>query len=567
MNLGKLVVAMALTGATVALGCGGGSVATKCTGDAECGRGSICVDNKCTVRECDNSASCLANQVCVLIPGGDLAVKFCTARECNNTDDPCDEANTECQNGLCVPSTTTDVIETADDTTEPDTNTPAVDNSCKSCSVSDECGANHLCSAVGSAETKFCLKTCVADQDCKSGYVCFQVTSEAKQCVPVSYKCVDCAGAGCPVGKTCDLVSGGCIDVVDECDKCTQDFQCGVGARCYKKTGASAGVCVPECGATGCADAAKFTCGTNDRGVSICIPRNEAECSPCPAAKPNTLSDGTCVECANSSQCTSPKVCNTTTYKCEDVNTCTAPTPKKCADGNCHQCCEATDCTGLVAPGTEKCTDYVCEGSDLCGGCTEPTPLCVKVGDNYMCGTCAKDADCIDMVGCTCSEQIPFCVDATGNVCQPAGATCTTECSDTVACPAYDSMGYELACHEEGYCFNMEGGCNGVESCCSEGNDCFDLMSVLAGGGDIGAIMGQAGMSGALFGVCTCKVPTATFDLLSGFQKIPSQECPLEEPCFSTDILGFLITLPSNVAGKNVCFDLTALFGSGGGMF
>jgi len=407
MKFGKLVLAMALAGATIALGCGSGSTAAKCSGDTECVRGEICLSGKCAVRECDNSASCLGDEVCVAIPGKDSAVKYCTARECNSTDMPCADAGKECQNGLCIATTTTDVPDATgtDTNTQSETTTTTTDDSCKTCETTDDCAANHLCSAVGSSGAKACLKTCEANSDCKSGYVCFQVTSEAKQCVPISYKCVDCAYEGCPVGETCDLVNGGCDPIVATCEKCTKDYQCGVGNRCYKKSGTTVGVCVAECGTTGCTNVTDFSCGANDSGVSICIPRNEDDCSPCPAATPNATADGTCVECVNSTQCTSPKTCNTTTNKCETVNTCTAPTAKKCSDDKCHQCCEAADCVGLVTAGTEACTDYVCVGSDLCGGCVDPTPKCVEIGGNYMCGTCEKDSDCTDagMTGCTCS--------------------------------------------------------------------------------------------------------------------------------------------------------------------
>ncbi|NOZ00491.1 MAG: hypothetical protein GXP54_01200, partial [Deltaproteobacteria bacterium] len=236
--------------------CGGGDSGQACTLDTDCAQGLVCDGGACVVRECSSSQDCGDDsRVCQPIGGK----KVCTARECS-TDKPCDDPAKECVGGLCVakefPVDALDVIqpsenpqpETVADTT--DTGTPPVQGKdCTPCTDKSECGDGYFCTSVGGG--KFCLRQCADDGDCNSGYTCYQASSEGLQCLPVSYKCVECAYQGCDAGKCCDLVSGECGDCLDECEKCTYDFQCAAGSRCYKTAGSPTGNCVAECADTG----------------------------------------------------------------------------------------------------------------------------------------------------------------------------------------------------------------------------------------------------------------------------------------------------------------------------
>ncbi len=428
---------------------------------------------------------------------------------------------------------------------------PGVD--CKPCASQADCGEGATCAPVPGG--KYCLLHCEDDGDCKAGYICYQVVSPGpKNCLPVSYKCVACAFEGCADGKCCDLRTGKCEDCLDECARCTYDFECAPGYRCYKKPATPTGNCVAECGKTGtCPDPSKFSCGDNGEGVQVCIPKDDQVCVACPPEKPYTLPDGTCVQCLNSTHCQGGQVCDQGTHTCTDQG-CASGT-YKCQDGACHQCCEDAHCAGLPPPATGKCVNYKCEGAqDPCGNtCADPYPVCANVGGTWQCVQCAVDADCT-LPNCKCSNNL--CVDAsTGQVCA-AGAQCGVACQSDADCPPGQS-GETLACNVSfKTCYKPGGGCDGVTACCAPGHQCVDLLMLLFGGG-IG-IPGMPGMPVAM-GYCSCNTQA---DCLGG------------EPCTPMGILCAIPfikdlvcpggSLPPTIP-QNMCFDISSLLGGFGG--
>lgn len=539
------------------LACGGGGTKgspTPCTDDSNCQRGYVCKDGFCQKVECTDASECgSADRICVTIPGPgfDPNKKYCTKIECN-AQVPCPDGQ-DCVDGLCLPKVGSDVSDVPDipaveafDTLDQGP-PPTPQDDCKPCQGQGDCAAGFTCAPV--AGSKYCLRECNNDGDCKGGYICYQVVSPGpKNCLPVAYQCKGCAYEGCDPGKCCDLMSGDCKDCLDECGKCIYDFECKQGYRCYRPSGKPTGNCVAECANAACPDPAKFSCGDNGKGVMVCIPKDDKVCEACPADKPYTLPDGTCVQCLNTTHCSQGQVCDQTTHQCRDAE-CSSGT-YKCADGICHQCCEDAHCVGL--PGaTGKCVNYKCEGAqDPCGGtCADPYPVCANVGGIWQCVQCAVDADC-KIPNCKCSNNL--CVDAsTGAVCQ-TGAQCGVECASDEDCPPGQS-GEVLKCNTTyRTCYKPGGGCDGVSACCAPGQQCFDLLGLLFGGG-----IGFPGMPGMpmAFGYCSCNT---------------QQDCLGGEPCTpmalvcALPLVGQIICpsgqLPPTVP-QNMCFDISNLLG------
>lgn len=461
---------------------------TTCTSSAECAAGTVCQAGRCVERLCYGTADCNGGDLCVdgSAIGKDPAKRFCTAPQCD-TSKPCAGGH-DCLGGLCIPATTSDVIENdARDTiaedappADPGHDTvvpPPPPVNCKSCTGNADCGSGARCLPVGAS--KHCLSDCTDDGDCPGGYVCYNASTASKGCLPVSFECQACAfDEPCGSGKVCDFVSGACKDGKAVCEACTYDFDCKAGLRCLKESGSPTGTCVAECGdARPCADSASFVCGASDRGVMLCQPRD-----------PDTCGAG-----------------------------CSGGLTRCASDGQCHECCRNADCAGLEgASGT--CTDFVCDSiDDPCqGSCIPPFPVCVTIGGSPQCVQCAKDSDCAGMGGdgCTCSGDPTYsCLTESGETC--GVSTCSATCMTDADCPP-DSSGGELLCSGPGgFCYNAKGTCDNQSACCPAGTSCYDIMSALGGTG----LPGSPGAPSAL-GYCSCD---------------DTHACLNGNPCSSTD--------------------------------
>jgi hypothetical protein len=356
---------------------------------------------------------------------------------------------------------------------------------CGPCTATS-CPAGLTCSAVGSG--KFCLKDCTSSAECPGGYVCYPISTAGKQCLPMSYNCVECAWEGCPEGKSCDLVSGQCVDTVKTCGKCTYDFQCGDGARCFKKAQATTGVCVPECPAGACADPL-FKCAQNADGIAICAPLKDEYCQPCPPGQ-FLLGDGkTCVECLNDTHCIAKDpakpTCDPDKHTCGEF-ACKPPT-KKCADGKCHACCIDADCP---SDGCGGCVNFACAGClsecEKAGIDCSTNPYysacCVIDGYPTCCG-CNDVADCVKQFpehDCECQNNT--CIDsATSEACGGTISECPATCLSDADCPPPMSGTGTLACKlTQGYCYDPTGSCDNVVACCAPGRSCYALATYLS---------------------------------------------------------------------------------------
>ncbi|MBP7126048.1 hypothetical protein KBD49_06760 [Myxococcota bacterium] len=576
----RILAGMAALAAVAGLvACDGGGD-TKCSVSEDCAKGLVCQSQKCVERLCNGIADCNGNDICVdgTLVGKDPNFRYCTARQCTEEGAACAEAGTICQGGLCVPGTpVNDVIETdtpVEDTARPDvvedtgTDTfvpPVTRGDCKPCTGDGDCGENAKCLPVGA--TKHCLATCQTDGDCPASYICYASSTATKNCLPVSYNCVACAYEGCATeGQTCDFVSGNCKDAKGLCDKCTYDFDCGKGFRCFKTAGTATGACVPECSASaGCTDATNFTCGATEKGVMLCQPKVSDQCGGCPKETPFPAGDGqTCYQCLNNSHCDVAKkeVCDTGSHTCVSQGVDCGTGLIKCNDGSCKQCCQDSDCANNTGP----CTDGRCaNGVDECQNqCVDPYPVCAVINNIPQCVQCMVDNDCAAIdPACKCTGQPTYaCLNDNGSVC--SGPMCSATCTSDADCPP-GANGETLLCSRPGggFCYDPSGKCDNMTACCSAGQECFDVLSILFGG--IGG--GMPGMPGGGLpstgmAVCSCddqhpclggKACTGT-SAICAIPILSDMICPGGQP-------------PSNMPAK-LCFDimdlLGGLFGGGG---
>jgi len=552
----KTLCLLGILGALLA--CGGGTSKKPCQDDQGCGRGFVCENGKCSVKPCNTDEDCGSSElmrVCTTIPepGFDASSKYCTRIECNDTIS-CTDETLECVGNLCLPKQVpvdvpdaeelpTDALGAEEVTAPPQT------FDCKPCQGDTDCGQGYSCMPL--AGGKFCLKACTSVADCKGGYICYQVVSPGpKSCIPLTYKCVECAYEGCDKGKCCDFVSGECKDCKQKCDQCRYDFECAEGMRCYKEQANLLGNCVYECGQTGnCDEPDKFACQDTGQGIKLCVPTSPDSCASCPPEKPYLGPDNQCYQCLEDRHCKSGEVCDQQSHTCRSPD-CPSGT-YKCPDNQCHQCCEDSHCVGV--PGASgKCINYRCEGAeDPCHGtCADPYPVCANVGGQWQCVQCAVDADC-PFSNCKCSNYL--CVDGTtGQVCASPSTYCAAQCTTDADCPP-DSNGNTLACHQTyKVCYNPNGGCDGQVACCGPGHQCFDLIMLLFGGSPM------PGMP-PVMGQCSCN---------------SQSDCLAGEPCTDISILCVIPiigdmfcpggSLPPT-APQKMCFDISKLLGGLGG--
>lgn len=529
-----------------------------------CGGGSKSQPKKCTsIQDCDP-----ATEVCS--PEG-----LCVLRECDSNN-PCKDPSKECKNGLCVAKATSDIpdgisteVEGAD-AIEEITNPPTNVN-CMPCAQDKSvCGDKAYCTPLTPMKpgdpNKFCLKACTKQgsaNECPPGFLCAQATTEGLMCAPVSWKCPQCAFEGCEQGKCCNLITGECNPCVKECQPCYADYECEKGFRCYI-TGGASGVCVKECFDGTCTD--KFECKETDKGLKVCVPKDQTACGGCAQGLKKCPGSDKCVECCNSADCMNDpkgKFCCPDNTCCSQL--CQLPTPYKCSDGNCHECCTDSDCkcSGGVSG---KCQNYKCNCGS-CGTCPPEFPACCTINGVPTCCECQTDADC-KCPGCKCSPTAYSCVDSNGQLCgQPpncGGQTCSAVCQTDNDCMS--ASGVELKC-DPGMkvCYDPKGSCDNQTSCCGMGGECMDILSLLLGGGmplpGMPGMPGGGGMPGLGFMYCTCK---------KGSTCLGGTPCMSMEMVCVIPIIGQLFcpggTAPSNWP-EGLCVDIMSLLGGllGGG--
>lgn len=347
----------------------------QCAGDLDCPKSSVCIDGVCTGRNFDNTGT----------------------------------------GGLCQ------TCETAYDCAEPDS----------------RCVRLYFDRSPDGGP-KVCATDCESAIDCPLGFECVDEPGTPEVCVPdeqlgsTDRVCPDDRpdGIECFSSRNCDAGES-CID--NQCvapdGECTEDSDCGAGARCRNAT------CVddsePEC-------LSRTDCRSDEICVDgTCTPRNPE--GPC-VENEDCASDAVCVDGSCLSRCENRTDCNDSSeicrqglcqpIECRFNSDC--GTGELCVDAQCRpRCSDDAGCAdGYVCaqpggycerdPAVECRSDAECLAGEVCRGGT-CTALCncnQQCDDGEICNPDATDA-----------ESTGVCEDPDA---EPEQPTCETDCD----CPS-----------------------------------------------------------------------------------------------------------------------------------
>jgi Cys-rich repeat protein len=528
-NLGRVIMLLSVLAWSFSA-CSEDAASGSCEISANCPQFYICTDGKCAQSPCATDAECGDGEICVEDPSGAL---MCTAIECG-PDTPCALATQACVDGLCqesdnlckaegsdclysgeccegfscsgdklcIPHTpcvtdaeceagvcdvkTGECINAPNCTTEgctagtvcnEETGACEPDGGsnnaiCSPCTNDSDC-ADSFCTALGGST--YCVPACENNDDCITGYKCFNVQGSGLRCVPGSYTCEQpCIQSGCPTGKTCDFSSGECIPQLDLCDSCEKDDQCGVGSRCVI-VGTLGKLCIPQCVNNTCSQGG--SCQLFD-DVSICHPG--AECcfgDNCSGSETGTETGTETGSETGETGCNPP--CSDPFPVCNPQN------------DTCVQCLANEDCPAgeFCDMNTKLCT------SDVCAACEDPYPACTTINGQPACVQCVQDADCPSG---DCDEATFFCLGA-----PPGVVSDSCKCSSDSDCPT--GTQFSLKCNtSSGVCYDTGGACDNISACCdaTSGSQCVSALELFGGSGGL-PIPGGLPTGGA-FGLCTC---------------------------------------------------------------
>lgn len=550
------IIALALA-AGLALGCSSSdsTEGAACSTSLDCERGFACMDETCQQIVCESTPDC-PGQHSFCKQGADdqqPEVKVCTPVQCKTgADCPdgeiCDEFK-QCIAGDGPGDVTTEMTPETDvkEDMEPGDVPATAGASCKSCNSDADCDGLK-CYPLGGGT--FCFGDCEANDDCDTGWMCYQLTNESKQCIPLAFNCeATCLAEGCPEGKMCNQDTGECVAGSAECAPCQQDWDCATGYRCYQE----GKYCAAICGEGSCPT--NSLCQTvNTIQVNLCVSQSSvccygADCQQCPPETPVPY-NGECVECVKDEDCGEEgKTCSADKL-CQDA-ACPDPAKPFLFEGNCVQCLNSSHCTALGPDKVCNQANHTCSGEqpDECNYCPETYPACTQINGVWSCVQCTDDSYCN---GGTC--------DLTLYACAGGGIGGCGACTNDSQC--LSAMGDKtLKCDpDSGCCYDVAGWCDGVESMCNEGggSECIGIMDLLMGG--MGGIPGMP--EGMALGLCSCDEPMtdmmafAMCALMGG--SCPSGGCFGDAICIDTAMIQDFLPLPME---GGVCVNLQSLIG------
>jgi Cys-rich repeat protein len=560
-NLGLLVGFVLVA---MVAGCSSSAADNSCTVNTDCEQAFVCVGSTCEQVECSSTADCSGDGAFCAAEGVDpdqADKKFCSPIQCKSDSDCGDgmvcNKYKQCEGGTAsdVPEGETtgdpDVVD-QDNKVEPDNGVVTKSKACSACSSDKDCG-DMKCYPLGGGT--FCFGDCAEHTDCPTGWMCYALSNQGKQCIPMAFNCEgECLAAGCPAGKMCDQESGTCAAGGDACGQCQQDWDCMEGLRCYTQ----GKYCAPTCG-TGTCEQGSSCQEVNNIPMKLCVSNSPACCygescagTECSGVTPYACGDK-CCECLQDSHCGQGEKCTNNTCT---AGQCSGATPYFC-NGACQECCNNGQCAA-------KGPEYVCKNNkctsealpEECDYCEPPFPACTQINGIWSCVQCVSDADC---PGSTC--------DLTLYSCGGGGTTPGTACGVcTQDADCVSSSGTALTCDgASGCCYDPAGWCDGVESFCNslENSTCKGLMDMLGGGGIPGG--GIPGMpTGAAFGLCTCSEPLDMMTLMMCIMGgCPAGGCWGAAVCVDPSILTSLLGGGGTPApsGEGFCINLQSLLG------
>lgn len=165
------------------------------------------------------------------------------------------------------------------------------------------CAAN--CAAIGlkcASDWRTCVE-CNADTDCGTSRPYCGTKG------PLAHRCLECNGATCPWGSSCDSLSGRCIRACHvEDDGAVDDHFCQNGTTCSSSTGFCA-ECETDANCAGSSSGSY--CAASSRQCVGCT--SDAQCTT--AARHCDPALSTCVACRDSRDCPSG-MCDATSHQC-----------------------------------------------------------------------------------------------------------------------------------------------------------------------------------------------------------------------------------------------------------
>lgn len=221
------------------------SSSQKCV--AGCQYDTDCCTGKCVNNKCESANICFSNNDCASNPinkycetQSGVCVECLEDYQCTNTTcdkssykcnpiepgtigDNCNDAEFKCQSGqFCIKESE---------------GTGFINGYCsQDCTDFDNCPYDwenniySICVQVSSnPATRWCLKECYSDQDCRSEYVCYPINSYESVCWP---RCNN-PGRGCPAGYVCNASTGFCEGTQDVEEPCGGSYNyCKEGLIC-----------------------------------------------------------------------------------------------------------------------------------------------------------------------------------------------------------------------------------------------------------------------------------------------------------------------------------------------
>ncbi len=440
---------------------GGG---TSCLEDRDCERGSICLDESCSVQSCESIHDCSWG-TCL------LDLKSCSAKECADIQDgvelfcpaersfcletgpnqgscilpdlactgPADCAplgvGFSCCGGTCHQNCpdigiilqdmgSPPELDAAPTDSSPQVDLPSVEErgACEACSNDRECsglGEGARCTAIGDGQ--FCTQACEPDEaSCEPGFSC---VAGLNQCLPSNYRCEGCLVEGCPAGQLCDAVSAECVAPRGACGLCNSDAECAAGLNCQEMGNFKH--CFEPCGEGESCSTESYQClgGFCKPSSAVC----DACGSTCTGDLPVCIdAEEICGECGVRQACEPPLRCNQE-HRCEESSgcitsvDCSDPATPFCFGAECVQCMQLSDC----AP-RHDCIDWSCVPSSCAGVLCQTGSFC-----NEETGRC--DPGCQTADDCAPMEDIE-CNASTGQ-CHYNDGLCDTGGGDAVCAP------------------------------------------------------------------------------------------------------------------------------------
>lgn len=459
-NLFRAIALIGILGATTQA-CGNEDKQGSCQSDGDCEFGLICAGEVCEALPCTGIGDCTnGDQACVTVNNG----QYCAAVECGCPNCDLCPIGQMCVNGAC--------------------------GMAAACSDTVPCQGTDICDAGA-------CRPC-AGAECAS----------------------DCRTDGCPGGGTCNQQTGVCDTgggPVSPCSACTSSAECGQNWTCVPLLTGNA--CLPACqnksecpGGWECENAkctpASYKCEgcslTGCQGDDVCNTTTNACEAPasgctteCTGATP-VCNNGTCVQCANNTQCAPGQICSAAGF-CEGTASCSGATPYPLGD-RCVACLTNDHCGGQFCDqATNTCSD------DQCASCADPYPACIDYEGQKYCVQCSTDAECVEARGenSTCNLSTYACE---GGVSLPGGG-----CSADSDCNAGQS-GFTLRCNTATkLCYDTSGLCDNVTAFCTNGSDqgldrCISFFDLMGGG--LGDSIPDLGLGMATPGFCSCNTTT-----------------------------------------------------------